>query len=398
MYLKACRIAANEVLGGREAGIVADGVMAPGGLLDVSGNTVTNPGAGIVVGPDASVAGNVIAGAGDPNEAAKLFGDGILVRQPDLGGDPGAVQVHANRVASKNGAGIRLTTAARSFTARDNVVSVTSAGIGMTGKGTAASATIAGNDVFDVDDSRGRTFGILTRLGEAVAIEANTLTNIGRRPADRGLCAGIAAVGGGDVRVAGNQLSGIGPEGETLATILGVLVAGTFEHAVVTENAVRPTATPQGRTRWHAVAVLDTGAQLLQMAPSMPVFTAKKGVLVTAGSFAFFVALRPNRATISTNVLAGGGEFPTCLARVRADVLADANLCEHRGNPEAMVLGGAAISAATNRVFGGDVALVLDVAEDRFAAVGNLAAQGVHLGSFSNPVPAPWAALNPMVF
>jgi hypothetical protein len=41
--------------------------------------------------------------------------------------------------------------------------------------------------------------------------------------------------------------------------------------------------------------------------------------------------------------------------------------------------------------------LVLDVAENRFAALGNLAAGGTHLGSPGAGLPGPWDPFNPLV-
>jgi hypothetical protein len=41
--------------------------------------------------------------------------------------------------------------------------------------------------------------------------------------------------------------------------------------------------------------------------------------------------------------------------------------------------------------------LVLETAEDRFAAVGNLASGGTHLGGPGAGLPGPWDALNPTV-
>jgi hypothetical protein len=41
--------------------------------------------------------------------------------------------------------------------------------------------------------------------------------------------------------------------------------------------------------------------------------------------------------------------------------------------------------------------LVLEVQENRFAAVGNLTAGGTHLGGTGGGLPSPWQQLNPTV-
>jgi hypothetical protein len=65
--------------------------------------------------------------------------------------------------------------------------------------------------------------------------------------------------------------------------------------------------------------------------------------------------------------------------------------------PTGVLLRAAAVTASSNRVRGVRAGLVLVVPEDRYAALGNLAAGGVHLGSFGAGIPNPWKPLNPTV-
>jgi hypothetical protein len=84
---------------------------------------------------------------------------------------------------------------------------------------------------------------------------------------------------------------------------------------------------------------------------------------------------------------------------VRGDVVAEANQCTHlgRGDPVGILLRGGTATATSNRVRGPKSMLVLEVPEDRFAAVANLTSDGTRLGSASGGLPAPWDALNPIV-
>jgi hypothetical protein len=286
---------------------------------------------------------------------------------------------------------------ARRFAVRENVIRGTRAGILTSGRGAAQGTDVTANDVSDVTGEPAGAFGVLVRLGETVTVAGNTLANIGTEMTSAGLCAGIAVIGAGEVRVSANQLAGIGPEAETLASLAGVMVAGTFEHALVTENVARSTTRQRDRTRWHAVVIQSAGPELMRFAPSHPVFVAREGMLIPTGGFAALAPSRRDRATVSSNALTGGGELATCHVAVNADVVANANTCEHEGDPPAMYLRGSAITASTNRIIGGDSALLLDVDPARYAVVGNLAPIGVHLGSIGNPVPGPWNALNPKV-
>jgi hypothetical protein len=60
-----------------------------------------------------------------------------------------------------------------------------------------------------------------------------------------------------------------------------------------------------------------------------------------------------------------------------------------------MLLHASAIVATSNRVRGDKARLVLEVPEDRFAAVANLASGGTNL--FTSGLFSPWDALNPTV-
>ena len=103
--------------------------------------------------------------------------------------------------------------------------------------------------------------------------------------------------------------------------------------------------------------------------------------------------------TLASNTLTGGGNQPTCLVRVRGDVIAEANQCTHAGRQDVtgIRLGGGSVTATSNRVRGPKSVLVLEVPENRVAAVANLTADGTRLGSASGGLPAPCAALNPKV-
>jgi hypothetical protein len=116
--------------------------------------------------------------------------------------------------------------------------------------------------------------------------------------------------------------------------------------------------------------------------------------------WAFAVRAREGHAEVCTNAFTGGGGgSATCLVRVGGDVVAEGNQCAHAldTEPVGMYLRGSSITASTNRVRGTRAMLVLDVAENRFAALGNLAAGGTHLGSAGAGLPNPWDQFNPIV-
>ena len=68
-------------------------------------------------------------------------------------------------------------------------------------------------------------------------------------------------------------------------------------------------------------------------------------------------------------------------------------------DPSAVVLKGSSVIASSNRLRGEGAMLILDIGEEenRFAALGNLAPGGTHLGFPIRDLTEPWKSLNPPV-
>lgn len=394
-YLYACRVIANDVVGGRAGAIVADGAVRPGGALEVARNRIVNDFDGIVVGPDAAVEANVVTGAGKPS------GDGIVVAESAMAAKPGHVRILANRVHDRGGAGIALRTAVRTFVVKQNVVTDAAGGILVEAKGRIEHAAIDNNELLDIapSESGGRAaFGILVMHAESVAVAGNTIARVAQQLREADFRAAIAVVAAGHIRISGNEVDGIGPAEGFLGLGAGIVAAGPFHHVVAGENSVRPTAVPRGDGGWHALLIQSAGAGLFELGPQKAVIETRAGALVVNGAWAAAVGQRSDSATLSANVLEGGGRLETCLVRAGADIVADANHCTHvEGDVRAVVLRARTITASSNRVRGGDSMLILETNENTFAAVGNLAPAGTHLGGPGNGLPGPWQPLNPNV-
>jgi hypothetical protein len=81
---------------------------------------------------------------------------------------------------------------------------------------------------------------------------------------------------------------------------------------------------------------------------------------------------------------------------VTGDVVAEGNQMERlgRGEPVALRVQARSMTVATNRVRGPKSMIVLEVDEGNFAALGNLASGGTHLGRAGAGLPGPWEPLN----
>ena len=172
----------------------------------------------------------------------------------------------------------------------------------------------------------------------------------------------------------------------------------------MSDNSSRfsPDATAPTQGNWWALLVTSITGAATSFGNGKAAVPVSNGTVVFTGASAYLAAAAPEHAGVSSNLLSGGGDQPTCLVRVSGDLVAEGNQALHEGGAGsiAMRLAALTITAATNRVRGPSAMLVLQVDEKRLAAVGNLAPAGTQVASSSGtigPLPAPWQALNPSV-
>lgn len=398
-YLYACRITGNDVLGGRSGAVLATGAVSPGGTLEVVGNRISTDGAGIVVGADATVDSNAVNRRSDDAGT-----DGIVVAAGGVTAAPGDVRITGNRIHERSGTGIALRTRVRTFMVKQNVLGTVGTGIAIEGRGAAEHAAVHNNEVLDVATAEGGTdsaVGIALARTRSLAVADNTVVRVAPGLVEGRVRAGIVVLSSGDVRVSGNVVGEIGPPEGYLGIAAGVVVVGPFERLSVSENSVRfgpdRPAPPEGG--WHALLIQSAGRELVRVGAARAAVPVRGGAVVFNGRWAYAADERGEHVGVASNGLTGGGAMPTCLVRVRGDVTAQANQCEHLEGqePTGVLLEASSVTASSNRVRGPKSMLVLEVPEDRFAALGNLAAGGTHLGGPGGGLPAPWEPLNPIV-
>jgi len=401
-YAVSCRVARNEVLAGSSGGIVATGVVAPGGSLDVTGNRVLSVGGpGIEVGADATVADNTVNRLGQGTAGA----DGIVIAAGGFPAPPGHVRVTGNRVHDRSGTGIVLRTAVQTFLVKQNVLTGVGAGIGMEESGSAEHAFVDNNAVLDVARAGERistALGIVLLRARSAAVFGNRVARLGLALEGPALRAGILVLASEDVRVSGNLVDEAGPAGSISGLAVGIGVLGPFESTSVSDNSSRYSPEQPAPTEglWHALLVQSAAAaSFLRFGDAKATVATADGTVVLTGRTAFAAAAGSEHAGVASNTLSGGGQRPTCLVGVTGDVVAQGNQCQHDGEEiVGMLLRGTSATASGNRVRSRSKAmLVLEVPENRFAALGNLAAGGTHLGGPGAGLPAPWDPLNPTV-
>jgi Family of unknown function (DUF6519)/Right handed beta helix region len=397
-YLYECRVSGNDVVAPSEAAIRATGAVAAGGSLDVVGNKLATRGAGIVVGADALVDANTINTWGEGRGT-----DGIVVDVGAFAVQPGHVRITGNRVNERGGVGIALRTAVRTFMVKQNILDGVGHGIMIQGKGQADRVAVENNEVFDVGmqgDSLGFGAGISVSHALSAAVVGNTVAGVGNQFTEAEL-AGIVVVSTEDVRIAGNVVEEFGPPQGGAVGAVGIAVGAPFEQASVSDNTVQyrrgQPAPPDGQ--WIALLIQAAGAVRTRVANTISTVPLDNGAVVLSGNWAFAAASRAEHAGVAANMLVGGAPLPAGLVRVGGDVVADGNQCTYAAghDPSAVVLQGSSIVASSNRLRGPRSMLILQVAENRFAAVGNLAPGGTRLGGITGTLPPTWKPLNPDV-
>jgi hypothetical protein len=315
------------------------------------------------------------------------------------------VRITGNRVHDRSGTGIALRTAVRTWIVKENVVTNVGEGIAIEGRGSAEHVAVDNNQVLDVDaarESASAVFGILLTRAASVGVVGNTVARVGLASPSARVRAGIAVLAADDARVSGNVVDAIGPPGGFLGVALGIGVIGPFEAASVQDNSSRFSAERAAPAEggWYALLVQSAGLELVRLGDGKAVVPAANGAaVVLTAAWAYAAVARGDHAGVGANTLTGGGSLPTCLVRVRGDVVAEGNQCRHEEGQElaGILLQASAITASTNRVRGGKAMIVLQVPENRFAALGNLAPGGTHLSSPGAGLPEPWKPLNPPV-
>jgi len=399
LYLYECRVSGNDILGPSEAAITATGGVAPGGSLDIVANKLATRGAGIIAGADALVDANTINTWGEGRGT-----DGIVIAPGAFAVQPGHVRITGNGVNARAGVGIALRTAVRTFMVKQNVLDGVGHGIMIEAKGQAERVAVENNEVFDVGlqgDALGFGVGISVNHATSAAVVGNTVARVGIQFVEGAELGGILAIATQDVRICGNLVEEFGPpEGGSVGAV-GIAVVAPFEQASVSDNTVRfrqgQLAPSDGE--WIALLIQSAGGFRTRVAETVTAVPLEDGAVIITGKWAFAAAKAAEHVGVASNALTGGGLLPAGLVRVGGDVVADSNQCLFGAleDPSAVVLRGSSVVASSNRLRGERSMLVLEVQENRFAAVGNLAPGGTHLGSPGAGLPGPWQPLNPDV-
>jgi hypothetical protein len=385
---------------------VTSALVAPG-LPPVAGN-------GIVCGVSASrISDNDVVSQGTGSA------DGILLDVPLLSMPLDGCQIIGNRVSGVGGIGIEIRTPVASAMIKQNTIQGTGAGgIIMTGQATAQHLSIANNQLLGLVPTVGQqqaVLGLRLTFVTAAEIESNIIRDLGLDAVSTVSRVAISLIGCTASRIAGNQISNIGPVAPTFAPAApsaAIAATGpTFDRAEVSGNVIRR-SDPIGLsiatfTLWRAVYVGPQIAVAGAATHSVAQTSAGQFVVVAENVFA---AINPGLqfAAVRGNVMEGGsaGPFSPAGSFVEVEVTGSGVFTDNQGtlltapntSPPPLATVTAPIVAAANNVLSGGVpSLQIKGPPDvKFTALGNVTVNAMSDPILVNgqPLAAPWAPLN----
>jgi hypothetical protein len=394
------RIAGNSVYGCLLAGIVAGGVVLPGGRLDVVGNLVRALRVGIFAGTDDTrVVENDVGLFGGRGEGARSDSDGIVLgsglhRRPIR-----RLQVLSNRVVGIVGDGISIRAGVASALVKQNVLEdIGGGGIIMTEDATAAEIAIENNQLLSIETRAGENgrgaYGIRVLHTSEAAVVGNVLVNVAQTAIGNPERVGIDVVDCDTIRIAGNDVDGVGPQDGFVKLGAGIAVRGSFGRADVCENAARRSrATPSKSDGAPWTGVLVDGGR-----PRISRLVVELEANPFSFSFVTGFARRLPRGRgslgVRGNVLETYGDgWPATIGMTGACVFSENRCLRVVGGGGAAIVRAGAIIASGNYLEPGPGSLALELfpGNGPFTVLGNVGGP-IQIGA--NPLGAPWDQLN----
>ncbi len=256
----------NVVLGCVDSAVTATGGAVPESQVTIAGNVIHAEGAGIRAGTDQlSIRDNEIGGPARERAGAE-GGDGIVITR---GLDPVAVdrlQICGNRLRRIGGHGVVFEHRVETGLVKQNSIDGTGgAGLTVEQGGSIGYVSIENNQFANLGSGENPDLsyaGVQILAADRIDLVGNLIQNVGREARANRLIAGIAAGLSGEVRIAANRLSGIGPDASA-GLVTGVYVAPPVPQVALDDNTVRRGLTDnsdQSAAAWAAIIVAPIGA------------------------------------------------------------------------------------------------------------------------------------------
>jgi hypothetical protein len=387
--------------------ITGNEIVVTRGVTGIGGGATVTFGTGIVCGVSAArISDNDVVPLGPES------GGGILLSAPQLPMVLDGCQILGNRVGGVGGIGIEIRAALGSAMIKQNTIqNAAGGGIIMTASARAQHLSIANNQILGVAPSPANTtvgqlqfaFGMRLNFVAAAEIEDNIIRELGMNFPGNGSPVGIVGVtliACSSARVAGNQITNIGPLSVPTGPSAGVVMTAPFDRADVSNNVIRrsdPLAPGIGDWRALFLGPLANFAggfkfNVVQTAP---------GQLVVVGDLVLVaVAEGMQLGAVRGNVLAGasasafGPPLPSfvTLTTTGSCIFTDNQALLAASGRALASLGAPVVAAANNMLNGGTPPLQISAPENRFTLLGNITSSTIMVNG--QPLAGVWAPLN----
>jgi len=254
--------------GGFSAAMAASPTFTTGSRIDVARNLLVAAGHGIVVGTDETrVVDNDITGT-----TARTDSDGILLAMlPHTRGMLADCEVVGNRVRGVGGNGVAAGgtdlgyVGLRNAMIKNNTISRTGGGgVVLAERAMAETVTIENNDLSEIapdwNEASGAISAIAVWISANAEIVGNRIRGVATTAAQNVTRSGIRLLAANSARIAGNEVTSVGPDDDFAGRASGIEVLGAYERLDILDNVVRryeywAGALPAPNADWKAVFI-----------------------------------------------------------------------------------------------------------------------------------------------
>ena len=428
LHLARTALTGNTVLGCREAGIIATGAVAAGGV-EIADNVLYPTRDGVVIGTSATrIDGNDLVAS----QTEKDGGAGVVLTE---GLDRLGIEdcwIVANHIAGMGRAGISMLAPIRSAMIKQNIVERCGGGIVMNEKSKADAVTIDNNQLSMLAPTPEKigdpVSGIRAIRVDHLRVGGNTLRGLARNAVSgrdtSSTVIGIDAIACRGSAIAGNDLDDIGADNSLVQTV-AIRVHPPFVSVQVTDNVARrnPGAAQQGSV-WTALLIgqskqgfaVNAGADLQTafntLGPGAPGWrgTASPlaGLHMIGGESGLFLlnglAIFAAPALVHAHLGIQGNHFFSSGGLAPLVSIAWQDACSFANNqchveidiahPAVVDLVSAKVAVTGNVVRrpNDSDAIRITAFPQQFTVLGNLSFGNIRVNN--TPLPAPWNALN----
>lgn len=401
-YSLATRVAGNSFHGCASSAISLLGTVEGGSSCNIHGNTIHAEGDSIICGiDDASICYNAIGPV-----SSGSGGNGIVINAGDSATDILRCQVLGNRIVNIGGDAIHVASHLDSGNFENNEIeSVGGAGFIMGPKISAGVLSIKNNQFRDIaplaNDTSRSEFGISLANVDQANVFGNTIKGVGRSAIQSNSRVAIRLDACQESRVAGNDVSEVGPSDGFVNASTGIEVIAPYGRLDINDNLIRRDQEPPtapGESAWQAVHIKRTDTRGETNDDSTAVMSINNREFVRGRAGIKPAPSRRELMSIRGNWLEARGSRPTVEVRGKGSCVFNDNRCSLTSTSQfkqpTVDLLATSIVASANTFHRNQTApcLALHANNQQVTVVGNIADGPILLNN--EELQNPWKPLN----